>query len=75
MFLTFLSRLDNMAEFHLPGDPSFPDQGVGGWLEAEPKNENLVIPAVEDPNQSSNEENEEEVQEESDIEPEIYDPR
>ena len=31
------SLVDNMAGFHLPGDPYFPNQGNGGWLDAEPE--------------------------------------
>ena len=41
------SRLDNMARFHLPGDPYFPCQGNGGWLEDEQEEDNLVV-LVED---------------------------
>ena len=37
------SRVDNMAIFHLPGDPYFPNQGNGGWIDAEPE-ENHEIP-------------------------------
>ena len=36
-----------MAEFHLPGDPYFPNQGNGGWIEDEPK-ENHEIPLDDD---------------------------
>ena len=71
MFLTPFSRLDNMVGFHLPGNPFFSDQGNGGWIEAEPEEENLVVPAVKDPKESSDEENEEEVQEDSNSEPKV----
>ena len=43
-----------MAGFHLPGDPYYPNQGNGGWIEEEPE---------EDP-----EEIEEEVEEEFEVE-------
>ena len=32
-----------MARFYLPGDPYFPNQGNGGWLGEEPKEEPKVI--------------------------------
>ena len=28
------SHTDDMAGFHLPGDPYFLNQGNGGWIEA-----------------------------------------
>ena len=54
-FLHPFSRLDNMDGFHLPGDSYFPDQGNGGWIDEEPEEENLVVPAIEDPKESSDE--------------------
>ena len=30
-----LSRIDSMAGFHHPGDPYYPNQGNGGWLDEE----------------------------------------
>ncbi|KAL7610638.1 hypothetical protein Lser_V15G13684 [Lactuca serriola] len=36
-----------MAGFNLPGDPYFPNQGNGGWLDAEPE-ENHPIPLDDD---------------------------
>ena len=28
-----ISRIDAMVSFHLPGDPYYPNQGNGGWIE------------------------------------------
>lgn len=36
-----------MVGFHLPGDPYFPEQGVGGWLDVEP-DDNHEIPLDDD---------------------------
>ena len=70
-----------MAGFHLPGDPYYPNQGNGGWIEEDPE---------EDPEEIEEEVEEEfevevgeefEVDEEiveissgTDSEPEVYDP-
>ena len=34
-FLHPFSHLDNIAGFHLPGDPYFSEKGVSGWLDSE----------------------------------------
>ena len=31
-----------MAGFHLPGDPYFPNQGNGGWLDEEPEDDHQI---------------------------------
>ena len=34
MYFSYLySRTHIMAQFHMPGDPYFPNQGNGGWIE------------------------------------------
>ena len=63
-----------MAGFHLPGDPYFPDQRNGGWLGADPEEDNSVVLEEEDFEESFKEENEDEMQEDSDSEPEVYNP-
>ena len=37
IFSYLYSRTDAMAGFHLPGDPYFPNQGNGGWIEEDPE--------------------------------------
>ena len=31
-----------MAGFHLPGDPYYPNQGIGGWLDEEPEDDHPI---------------------------------
>ena len=31
-----------MAGFHLPGDPYYPNQGIGGWLNEESENDHPI---------------------------------
>ena len=63
------SRTDVMAGFHLPGDPYFPNQGNGGWIEEEPE-EDLEEMFKEEPEEDP-EEAEEEEPEEDEIEEEM----
>ena len=45
-----------MAGFHLPGDPYFPKQGNGGWIEPEPEEEpeeGLAEPVVDSEEEES----------------------
>ncbi|KAI3708647.1 hypothetical protein L2E82_37958 [Cichorium intybus] len=62
-----------MAGFHLPGDPYFPEEGNGGWLNEEPEEEPEEVPE-EEPEEASEEEDQWE-DEDSDDGFEVIDPR
>ena len=57
-FIHLYSRLNNIVGFHLPGDPYFPNQRNGGWLEVKLEEDNPVVPIEEDHDESSEDENE-----------------
>ena len=64
------SRTDAMEGFHIPGDPYFLNQGNAGCIEEDP-----VEIMEEDPEDNLEEEEEEEDDhEDTDSEPEVYNP-
>ncbi|XP_052622650.1 M phase phosphoprotein 10-like [Lactuca sativa] len=68
-----ISRADDMAGFHIPGDPYFPNQGNAGWIEEEPEQQIEEDPEEdpkEDPEEDPEEESEEEQEEEEEDEEE-----
>ncbi|KAL7612576.1 hypothetical protein Lser_V15G05628 [Lactuca serriola] len=70
-----------MAGFHLPGDPYFPDQGNASWIEEEAIEEDPEEDLEEDPEEEPEEEEEEDddveiemFEDESEEEPEVFNP-
>ena len=49
LLLYLYSRTDNMAGFYLPGDPYFPNQGNGEWIEEDPEEGPMEDPEEEEP--------------------------
>lgn len=76
------SRADDMAGFHLPRDPYFPNQGNAGWIEEEPE-EPIEEDPEEEPEEEEEEVDEEEEEEDNEVdmdedeseeEPEVFNP-
>ena len=65
-----------MAGSHIPGDPYFPNQGNGGWIEEYPKEEPEEIMEKESEEEFEEEINveEEEEEDELDAESEVINP-
>lgn len=58
-----------MAGFHIQGDPYYPNQGNGGWLEGDPEEDPAGVEEEEEPM-----EEEEEEADGTDSEPEVINP-
>ncbi|XP_023765298.1 uncharacterized protein LOC111913818 [Lactuca sativa] len=59
-----------MARFHLPGDPYFPNQENGGWIESEPEEDPKEVFEEEPEEDPKEAEEEEEPEEEEEIDEE-----
>ena len=59
-FSHLYSRQDIMAGFHVPGDPYFPNQGNGGWIEQDP-DKDLEELMEEEPEEEPQEDSEEDL--------------
>lgn len=69
-----------MAGFHLPGDPYYPNQGNGGWIEEDPEEieeeveEEFEVEVGEEFEVDEEVEEEEEAASGTDSEPEVINP-